>query len=117
MGVAVQVGALPIDPAAIERAIELNGVAVDQNVAAFRFGRQWAIQPTLVEAAAGVTAPPVETLDQLVGRLTDDLVDYQDEAYARRFSERVERARRAEQAYRAPTRPRSPRPWPATSTS
>jgi len=97
LGVAVQVGALPIDPAAIERAIGLNGVAVEQNVAAFRFGRQWALQPTLVEAAAGVTAPPVETLDQLIERLTDDLVDYQDEAYATRFAERVGRARRAEQ--------------------
>ncbi len=101
MGAAVQAGALPIDPTAIERAIQLNGVAVDQNVAAFRFGRQWAIQPTLVEAAAGVTAPPVESLDQLVGRLSEDLVDYQDGAYARRFSDRVERARRAEQAIAA----------------
>jgi indolepyruvate ferredoxin oxidoreductase len=97
MGVAVQVGALPIDPAAIERAIELNGVAVDQNVAAFRFGRQWALQPALVEAAAGMTAPPVETLDQLIERLTDDLADYQDAGYARRFVDRVERARHAEQ--------------------
>jgi indolepyruvate ferredoxin oxidoreductase len=96
MGVAVQIGALPIDPAAIERAIELNGVAVDANVAAFRFGRQWAEAPEVVEAAAGVTAPRVETLDQLVERLAVDLTDYQDAAYARRFTDRIAQAREAE---------------------
>ena len=96
MGVAVQIGALPIDPAAIERAIELNGVAVDANVAAFRFGRQWAEAPEVVEAAAGVTAPRVETLDQLVERLAADLTDYQDAAYARRFTDRIAQAREAE---------------------
>ena len=96
MGVAVQIGALPITPAAVERAIELNGVAVTANTAAFRFGRQWAVTPDAVEAAAGLTAPRIETLDQLIDRLAADLTDYQDAAYARRFTERVERARRAE---------------------
>lgn len=96
MGVAVQIGALPIDPAAIERAITLNGVAVDANIAAFRFGRRWAVAPDAVEAAAGVTAPRVETLDQLIERLAADLSDYQDAAYAGRFTERVARARAVE---------------------
>ncbi len=96
MGVAVQIGALPVDPAAVERAIELNGVAVQANVAAFRFGRQWAVSPAVVEAAAGVTAPRVETLDQLIDRLAADLADYQDESYAERFTERVRTARRTE---------------------
>jgi indolepyruvate ferredoxin oxidoreductase len=96
LGVAVQIGALPIDPDAIERAITLNGVAVDANIAAFRFGREWAVSPDTVEAAAGVTAPRVETLDQLITRLADDLTDYQDASYARRFTDRVARARRAE---------------------
>ncbi len=89
MGVAVQLGALPVDPMMIEKAIELNGVAVDRNVAAFRFGRQWVIDPAGVEAVAGVSAPRIETHDQLIARLTDDLVDYQDDAYARRFADRV----------------------------
>ena len=97
MGAAVQAGAIPIDPASIEQAIRLNGVAVDQNVAAFRFGRQWAADPDGVEARAGIQAPRVETLEQLVDRLRDDLADYQDDAYARRFAKRVDAARRAEQ--------------------
>ena len=45
LGVAVQQGAIAVDPAHIERAIELNGVAVDRNVAAFRWGRRWAATP------------------------------------------------------------------------
>ena len=98
MGIAVQAGALPVSAESIERAIGLNGVAVEQNIAAFRFGRQWAIDPDTVEAAAGVTAPRVETLDQLIARLTADLADYQDDAYARRFADRVARVRSAEQA-------------------
>ncbi|MFP5487140.1 MAG: indolepyruvate ferredoxin oxidoreductase family protein, partial [Acidimicrobiia bacterium] len=98
LGVAVQLGAVPIAPASIERAIELNGVAVEQNLAAFRFGRHWTIDPASVEAAANVQAPRIETLDQLVDRLTADLVDYQDDRYARRFRDRIERVRRAEAA-------------------
>jgi indolepyruvate ferredoxin oxidoreductase len=98
LGVAVQTGAVPISPAALERAIELNGVAVEQNLAAFRFGRRWAIDPEGVESTAGIRVPPVETLDELVDRLADDLVGYQDRAYARRFRERIDTVRRAEQA-------------------
>ena len=44
----------PSSPAAIERAIELNGVAVARNVAAFRWGRRWAAFPAEVEQAAGI---------------------------------------------------------------
>jgi len=95
LGVAVQSGALPLDPASVERAIELNGVAVAQNTAAFRFGRQWAVDPAGVEAAAGISAPAIESLDQLLDRLTADLTDYQDAKYARRFRDRIDRVRAA----------------------
>jgi indolepyruvate ferredoxin oxidoreductase len=96
MGVAVQLGALPVDPAAIEKAIALNGVAVDKNIAAFRFGRQWVLRPDVVEASAGVVAPRIETVDQLIARLTDDLADYQDVDYARRFADRITSVQDAE---------------------
>ncbi len=39
VGMALQAGCLPIDPAKVEEAIRLNGVSVDANVAALRWGR------------------------------------------------------------------------------
>jgi indolepyruvate ferredoxin oxidoreductase len=98
LGVAVQTGALPLSPESVERAIELNGVAVKQNIAAFRFGRQWAGEPAVVEAIAGIQAPRVESLDQMINRFAADLVDYQDQEYADRYRRQVETVRRAERA-------------------
>ncbi len=97
LGVAVQQGAIAVDPAHIERAIELNGVAVGRNVAAFRWGRRWAAFPAEVEQAAGIATSVVpETTDELIDRLADDLVDYQSQRYAERFLDLVGVAREAE---------------------
>lgn len=96
LGVAVQLGALPISPSALERAIGLNGVAVDQNIAAFRFGRQWVVDPDGIEAAAAVSGPRIETTDQLIDRLAADLADWGDDEYADRFRSRVADVRIAE---------------------
>ncbi len=99
LGAAVQAGALPLPAADVERAIELNGVAVDANVAAFRWGRAWVDDRAGVEAAAGLEAPqPAESTDQLIERLAADLVDYQSPAYAQRFREVVDEARRRERS-------------------
>jgi indolepyruvate ferredoxin oxidoreductase len=98
LGVAVQAGAIPIRPAAIERAIELNGVAVERNVTGFRWGRRWYTVPDEVEQAAGVVShPQPETLDDLIERLAADLTDYQSARYAARFRRVVATARQAEQ--------------------
>ncbi len=97
LGVAVQQGAIPVDPQRVERAIELNGVAVARNVAAFRWGRRWAVAPAEVSEAAGIPAPVApETLDELVERLAGDLVGYQSARYAERFRDLVAAAREAE---------------------
>ena len=98
LGVAVQAGAIPIETALIERAIELNGVAVQRNVTALRWGRRWHALPDEVEQAAGVVAhAEPETLDELIERLAADLVDYQSARYADRFRRVVTAARQAEQ--------------------
>jgi len=52
LGVAVQDKRIPVTIAAIEEAIELNGVAVDANLAAFDWGRRWAHDAATVEALA-----------------------------------------------------------------
>ncbi|HEY5876054.1 MAG TPA: indolepyruvate ferredoxin oxidoreductase family protein, partial [Ilumatobacteraceae bacterium] len=54
VGVAFQSGTLPFSADSVERAIELNGVAVERNVSAFRWGRRWAIDAPLVEEQAGL---------------------------------------------------------------
>ncbi|MGC1464553.1 MAG: indolepyruvate ferredoxin oxidoreductase family protein, partial [Pseudolabrys sp.] len=50
LGYAYQTGALPVSAEAIEKAIEMNEQAVPMNIAAFRYGRRAAIDPTAIDA-------------------------------------------------------------------
>ena len=104
VGYALQAGGLPLSLAAIEHAIELNGQAVEFNRTALALGRLAAHDRTavdrLVESATGASAPtripPAQTLDALVRRRIEYLVDYQDEAYADRYAQLVHKVRDAE---------------------
>jgi len=100
MGYAWQKGLIPLQRASIEAAIELNGVAVDFNKRAFGLGRLLATRPdqvaTMVEAARGPQPePPATSLDEVIARRTADLTQYQDAAYAARFTALVAKARAA----------------------
>ena len=53
LGAAWQRGLVPIRREAIERAIELNGVAIDANKQAFEWGRRAGHDPTSVETLVG----------------------------------------------------------------
>ncbi len=104
LGFAYQRGSVPLSAEAIERAIALNGVAVEFNRDAFRWGRRAAVHPDLVRSRATPPAsvPPShhlsDTLDQMVSRRVAFLTDYQNAAYAARYAARVERVRKAEAA-------------------
>ena len=104
LGFAYQKGMIPVSANAIEKAIELNEVAIAQNLAAFDWGRMAAVDATRVEELA---APPKmlpvsrklsESLDELIARRVDFLTDYQDAAYANRYLALVNRVRDAEKA-------------------
>jgi len=99
-GVALQAGVLPISVENMEKAIELNGVAVERNIAALRWGRQWVVDPASVIAAAGLgTAAADGLFDQpetdRVERFAADLVGYQSAAYSRRYVATIEEIRAA----------------------
>lgn len=86
-GYAWQQGLVPLSLAAIEKAIELNGVAIDKNKRAFSLGRAAAIEASVVHRAAGLEAnkPQEQTLDEIVSYRADFLRAYQNEAYAQSY--------------------------------
>jgi indolepyruvate ferredoxin oxidoreductase len=95
IGAAYQHGCLPLRADAIERAIELNGTAVEANVAAFRWGRAAVARPDLVPAGeAGVDGADSDgredTLADLISRYEAELTAYQDGEYARRYVDDVQ---------------------------
>ncbi len=78
LGLAYQSGAIPLSTASIEQAIQVNGVEIERNIAAFRFGRLLAINPH-----NDATVKPTFEDEHRV-RL-DYLVDYQNDAFANAF--------------------------------
>jgi indolepyruvate ferredoxin oxidoreductase len=104
MGCAWQHGLVPLGLPAMMRAIELNGVAVDNNKLAFGLGRLYAADPlaclALLRDPASAEPGSVETLDQLVARARKHLQDYQDARYAHRFEALVQTMREREAALR-----------------
>jgi indolepyruvate ferredoxin oxidoreductase len=88
LGYAFQKGWVPLGLEALERAVELNGVAVESGKRAFAWGRLAAHDRAAVEMAAEAAPPEdaaamsVEDLMQEHGRL---LTDYQDAQYAERY--------------------------------
>jgi indolepyruvate ferredoxin oxidoreductase len=100
LGFAWQKGLLPVSLAALEEAIELNGVAVESNRKALLWGRRAAHDPAAVQKFARpaqvlpLTRP--QTLDELVAKRVDYLAAYQDAAHATRYKTLVEQVRAAE---------------------
>jgi indolepyruvate ferredoxin oxidoreductase len=119
IGMAVQAGCLPVTPAHVEAAIGLNGVAVEVNLAAFRWGRAQVARPDAVEAARAARAPHPERvarplpdraaariaalaapapLDAALRRYATELEAWQGPATIGGWLDVVERAARAEHA-------------------
>jgi indolepyruvate ferredoxin oxidoreductase len=110
LGYAWQMGWLPLQWSSLRKAIELNGVQVERNLQALTCGRWAAHDPTHV-ATILMPAQPIqwlgrppaapdraaESLEALVSRRANYLADYQNQAYAQRYRDWIERIRAAEQ--------------------
>ncbi|MCL4185455.1 MAG: 2-oxoacid:acceptor oxidoreductase family protein, partial [Burkholderiaceae bacterium] len=131
LGYAWQQGVVPLSRAAIEHALELNGVAVEANRLAFRIGRLAAHDAGALERVLGdapdetvdEAVPPSksaathcdattaeaadEALSALVQRLSAELVDYQGAAHAARLRRLVDAVATVERGLRPPGAPLS----------
>jgi len=100
LGYAWQKGFIPLGRESLLRAIELNGVAVENNRTAFEWGRQAAHNPQAVEQLMApsqvIELRKRETLESIVARRVEFLTAYQNAAYADRYRDFVEKVRVAE---------------------
>jgi indolepyruvate ferredoxin oxidoreductase len=99
LGAAWQRGLVPVSREAIERALELNGVAIEANKRAFEWGRRAAHDLALVEKLVGRQEPVREAappLDALIDKRARHLAVSHGEAAAKRYRALVEKVRAAE---------------------
>ena len=110
LGACWQRGLVPVSFEALMRAIELNGVAVENNKTAFALGRLAIAAPEALRRLAGEQSGSAvqwfnfDQLDDkdgqpgLISRRKAFLTEYQDAAYASRYEALVQRVRAAEAA-------------------
>ena len=97
VGCAWQQGLIPVSLDALLRAIELNGIKVDENKRAFTWGRVAAANTSAIGELLGDTDSNAdETLDEIIARRREFLVDYQDAKLADKYFALIERVREVE---------------------
>ena len=100
LGYAWQQGRVPLSLASLMRAMELNGVQVDNNKAAFEWGRHAAHDlasvQALFKAAQVIEFVKKPSLDEMLAKRVDFLTGYQDADYAAQYKAFVDKVRAAE---------------------
>lgn len=97
LGFAWQQGLVPLSEPALQRALELNGVAVEKNRQAFAWGRLAAVEPDYLEQHLDTLPLPTNaTLDEVVARNSRYLERYQNRAWAQRYVAQVAKVREVE---------------------
>ncbi|MFA5521726.1 MAG: indolepyruvate ferredoxin oxidoreductase family protein [Castellaniella sp.] len=108
LGFAWQRGLIPLSAQAVEKAIEINGVAVQMNRDAFNWGRRTAVDRAAVDdvlaansklTESRVPPAPMESLDERIAWRRNFLVDYQNEKYAQRYETLVNTVRAFERRH------------------
>ena len=101
LGYAWQLGGIPLSLAALQRAIELNGNAVQANGRAFAIGRMAASCPEVIaraiaeESDLDARLPEDMSLEELAALHARLLTDYQDSAFAQRHAHFVQQVSHA----------------------
>ncbi len=96
VGFAFQKGIIPVSATAILKAIELNGIRVQFNKNAFNLGRLTADSPKKIDALLAQlnnvteTFKPLDDVKEIKEHRMRLLTDYQDEAYASRYSKFID---------------------------
>ena len=100
LGFAWQQGRIPLGRDSLMRAMELNGVQIENNKAAFEWGRRCAHDlasvKALFKAAAVIQFVKRPSLDEMIARRVEFLTGYQDAAYAADYRAFVEKVRAVE---------------------
>ena len=100
LGYAWQRGWIPMHRESMIRAIELNEVAVQNNLMAFEWGRHAAhhldVLMKTIQPAQTIQFKKRETLEDLIQNRMMRLTDYQNAAYAERYRVFIERVKAAE---------------------
>ncbi len=93
LGIAAQKGLLPIEVDSLQKAIELNGVAIEQNLRAFNWGRLLCEQPQSVFTAAGLNSKNSEniSIDKYIDNFSGILEKYQNREYSKIFLSNVKK--------------------------
>ncbi|MBA3813945.1 MAG: indolepyruvate ferredoxin oxidoreductase family protein [Alphaproteobacteria bacterium] len=103
-GFAYQKGLIPLSHQAIEKAIEMNGVAVSFNLQAFYWGRYAALDRQAVEKAAGLNEQEKifkipTTFEEILEHRKEFLTAYQNKAYADRYESLVKKTKSVDQYF------------------
>jgi indolepyruvate ferredoxin oxidoreductase len=102
LGYSFQKGHVPLSEAALMKAIELNGVSVPFNKAAFNWGRYCAHDTAavtkLATPATVIEFKRTQTLEEIIAKRVELLTAYQDAAYAKQYSDFVAQVQAAEGA-------------------
>ena len=100
LGYAWQKGWVPLEGAALMRAIELNAVSIDFNKQAFNWGRlaahDLAAVKRLVAPAQVVELKRAPSLEDTINQRVNFLTDYQNAAYAQKYADFVAQVKAAE---------------------
>ena len=97
LGAAWQSGLVPVSLQALLRAIELNGIKIEENGRAFSWGRIAVANPAAVDRLSkDAEENGNETLDEIIERRRLFLKGYQDDKLAERYVSLVEKVRTLE---------------------